>query len=205
MNEQLRELKDYLETALVNELDKSYIRLNELTLVISSNAIAKVLKFLRDDSNCLFKQLIDITAVDNPQKIKRFNVVYHLLSPRHNQRIRVILKIDEDTMVPSCHEIFSSAIWYERETWDMFGIIFSENPDLRRILSDYGFDGHPLRKDFPLTGYTQVRYDEEQKRVVYEPVQLTQDYRNFDFLSPWEGIDEEAAKNTEAQNQESTN
>jgi NADH-quinone oxidoreductase subunit C len=148
----------------------------------------KVLTLLRNDHNCQFKQLVDLTAVDFPDQAERFQVVYNLLSLKQNQRIRVKLTTDERTPVASVSAVFSSAIWLEREAWDMFGILFSDHPDLRRILTDYGFEGHPLRKDFPLTGFKEVRYDEEQKRVVYEPVKLPQEFRRFDFMSPWEGM-----------------
>src|SRR5690606_21228381 len=151
-------------------------------------AIARVLTFLRDDGACRFEMLVDLTAVDYPEREQRFEVVYNLLSLTHNQRIRVKVATDEDTPVPSVASVFPTATWFEREVWDMYGVFFSDNPDLRRILTDYGFQGHPLRKDFPLTGYVEVRYDEEQKRVVYEPVRLTQDFRTFDFMSPWEGM-----------------
>ncbi len=146
-----------------------------------------LLEFLRDNEECLFAQLMDIAGVDYPEREHRFEVVYQLLSLKHNRRIRVKVHTDEATPVPSACGLFSSAGWYEREVWDMYGVLFSGNPDLRRILTDYGFDGHPQRKDFPLTGYVELRYDEEQKRVVYEPVKLTQAYRSFDLLSPWEG------------------
>ena len=146
-----------------------------------------MLKFLRDDAKCRFEVLIDICGVDWPARESRFDVVYHLLSPRLNQRVRVKLETDEATPVASVVEVFSAANWFEREAYDMYGILFSGHPDLRRILTDYGFQGHPLRKDFPLTGYVEVRYDDELKRVVYEPVELTQEFRSFDFESPWEG------------------
>ncbi|MDE3060657.1 MAG: NADH-quinone oxidoreductase subunit C [Pseudomonadota bacterium] len=148
-----------------------------------------LLAFLRDDPQCLFNQLIDIAGVDYPEREQRFEVVYQLLSMKHNRRLRVKVHVDEQTPVPSAAALFSSAGWFEREVWDMYGVLFSGNSDLRRILTDYGFDGHPQRKDFPLTGYVEVRYDEEQKRVVYEPVHLRQAYRSFDYLSPWEGPD----------------
>jgi NADH-quinone oxidoreductase subunit C len=160
----------------------------ELTIEVNWDAIVTVLTFLRDDTNCQFRQLIDICGVDYPGRERRFEVVYHLLSLRHNQRIRVKLSTDESTPVPSATGVFSAAGWWEREAWDLYGILFSGHPDLRRILTDYGFEGHPLRKDFPLTGHVEVRYDDEQKRVVYEPVKLTQEFRSFDFLSPWEGM-----------------
>ncbi len=148
-----------------------------------------MLKFLRDDSNCQFTQLIDICGVDYPEREERFEVVYHLLSMTQNLRVRLKVSAGEETPVPSAAEVFSCADWFEREVWDMYGVFFSDHPDLRRILTDYGFDGHPQRKDFPLTGYVEVRYDESQKRVIYEPVKLTQDFRTFDFMSPWEGAE----------------
>ena len=157
--------------------------------------------FLRDDSNCLFKMLIDVCGVDYPDREERFEVVYHLLSLKHNQRLRVKIAAGEEQPVPSIAGVFSAAGWFEREAWDLYGIYFADHPDLRRLLTDYGFEGHPLRKDFPLTGYVEVRYDNEQKRVVYEPVKLTQEFRTFDFESPWEGMvrplpgDEKVEKN----------
>ena len=165
------------------------IAFGELTLVVAPSDIVPVLRALRDDSQCLFEVLIDICGVDYPEREKRFDVVYHLLSPRRNQRIRVKCETDEDSPVPSAVEVFPAANWFEREAYDLFGILFSGHPDLRRILTDYGFQGHPLRKDFPLTGYVEVRYDDAQKRVVYEPVKLTQEFRSFDFESPWEGVE----------------
>ena len=161
----------------------------ELTIDVARDTITPVLTFLRDDVRCRFEVLIDICGVDWPAREERFDVVYHLLSPRLNQRIRVKLKTDEQAPVASVIEVFPAANWFEREAFDMYGIAFSGHPDLRRLLTDYGFQGHPLRKDFPMTGYVEVRYDEEQKRVVYEPVKLTQEFRTFDFLSPWEGAD----------------
>jgi len=163
------------------------IAVGELTVTARAESIAKILKFLRDDPECQFKQLTDIAGVDFPERAKRFDVVYHLLSFQQNVRVRVKVETDEDTPVPSVNEIFPAANWYEREAWDLYGIYFSGHPDLRRLLTDYGFSGHPLRKDFPVTGFVEVRYSEEQKRVVYEPVELTQDFRSFDFMSPWEG------------------
>ncbi len=159
----------------------------EPILHVKHEHLLALLTFLRDDPQCLFKQLIDVAGVDYPERENRFEVVYQLLSLKHNLRLRIKLQTDDKTPVPSAVGAFSSAGWYEREVWDMYGVLFADNPDLRRILTDYGFDGHPQRKDFPLTGYVEVRYDEEQKRVVYEPVKLTQAYRSFDFLSPWEG------------------
>lgn len=174
---------------------------DELTLSAPRQMVGVVLSFLRDDPACQFKQLIDICGADYPARAERFEVIYHLLSLTLNQRIRVKISTDENNSVPSVVSLFSSAGWFERETWDMYGIYFDGNPDLRRILTDYGFDGHPLRKDFPLTGFVELRYDTEQRRVVYEPVQLMQDFRSFDNLSPWEGMnqiqlpgDEKAAK-----------
>ncbi len=161
----------------------------ELTIEVPRDQIIKTLKFLRDDGRCRFEVLIDLCGVDWPARTERFDVVYHLLSPRTNQRIRVKTTTDEATPVASACEVFSAANWYEREAYDMYGILFSGHPDLRRLLTDYGFQGHPLRKDFPLTGYVEVRYDDEKKRVVYEPVKLTQEFRAFDFESPWEGTD----------------
>ncbi len=162
---------------------------DELTMRIAPSSIVPFVEFLRGDPTCRFSTLVDITAVDHPGRSKRFDVVYHFLSMYQNQRIRLRLSVREEDMVPSIIEIHPSANWFEREVFDMFGILFSGHPDLRRILTDYGFRGHPLRKDFPTTGYTEVRYDEVQKRVVYEPVNLVQEYRMFDFMSPWEGAE----------------
>jgi len=187
MNEALTELGGYISEALQKEVLEMSVEHDELMLVVNAAGISRVLAFLRDDGNCLFKLLVDLCGVDYPEREQRFDVVYNLLSLRHNHRIRIKIRTDEVTPVPSVIEVFNSAGWYEREAWDLFGILFSDNPDLRRILTDYGFEGHPLRKDFPLTGYVEVRYDETQKRVVYEPVSLVQDFRNFDFMSPWEG------------------
>ena len=189
MSEQaLKELGDHVAGALGDDVLKVEVALGELMITVRRPSIIKVLTFLRDDTRCSFEQLIDITAVDWPEREERFEVVYNLLSYKHNQRIRLKLGTDEDTPVPSCVPVYSAANWFERETWDLFGVFFSDHPDLRRLLTDYGFEGHPFRKDFPLTGYVEVRYDEDQKRVVYEPVRLTQDFRTFDFLSPWEGM-----------------
>lgn len=173
---------------------------DELTLTVDASAIVETLTILRDDPKFLFEVLIDICGVDYPARIKRFDVVYHLLSPRLNQRIRIKVETNETTPVPSVIPVYPAADWYEREAYDMYGILFAGHPDLRRLLTDYGFNGYPLRKDFPLTGYVEVRYDDEKKRVVYEPVKLTQEFRSFDFESPWEGTnyvipgDEKAAK-----------
>lgn len=184
----LKDLGDYIARALPQEVLKTDIRLGELVILARRDAIVRVLKFLRDDVNCQFKQLMDVCGVDYPERENRFEVVYNLLSLVHNNRARVKIETDENTPVPSVTGVFPAANWFERETWDLFGVYFSDHPDLRRILTDYGFEGHPLRKDFPLTGYVEVRYDDEQKRVVYEPVKLTQEFRSFDFLSPWEGL-----------------
>ncbi|AWK84797.1 NADH-quinone oxidoreductase subunit C [Azospirillum thermophilum] len=198
----LKELGDYVAGKLGGDVLKVEVKLGELMVTVQRPAIIKVLSFLRDDPACSFEQLTDITAVDYPDRAGRFEVVYQLLSYRHNRRLRVKLSTDEDTPVQSCVPVFSAANWFERETWDLFGVFFENHPDLRRILTDYGFEGHPFRKDFPLTGYVEMRYDDDQKRVVYEPVRLPQDFRSFDFLSPWEGMtnvmlpgDEKAANN----------
>ena len=188
MTHALKDLGDYIATALPDDVVATEVnRCGELTLMVRTAAIAKVLTFLKDDAGCLFKQLVDLCGVDWPGREPRFDVVYHLLSLKHNQRVRVKAATDEDTPVPSVTGVFSAAGWFEREVWDMYGVVFADHPDLRRILTDYGFEGHPLRKDFPLTGRVEIRYDDEQKRVVYEPVKLPQEYRAFDFLSPWEG------------------
>lgn len=183
----LTDLREHIVAQLENDVFDASIAVGELTVTARAESILKVLQFLRDDPECLFKQLSDIAGVDYPERVKRFDVVYHLLSYQHNARIRVKIATDEDTPVPSVNDLFPAANWFEREAWDLYGIYFSGHPDLRRLLTDYGFSGHPLRKDFPLTGFVEVRYSEEQKRVVYEPVKLAQDFRSFDFMSPWEG------------------
>lgn len=188
MDPALQELGDYINDTLGDVVTGQDGRLGELCLTAKRENILKILKFLRDDVNCQFTTLLDICGVDYPEEDERFEVVYNLLSMSHNLRIRVKIRTDEDTPVDSATALFNAANWWEREAWDMFGIIFNDHPDLRRILTDYGFEGHPLRKDFPLTGYVELRYDDEQKRVVYEPVKLTQEFRSFDFLSPWEGV-----------------
>jgi NADH-quinone oxidoreductase subunit C len=165
------------------------IAFGELTLEAEPENIINLVTYLRDDPNLRFISFIDICGVDYPEREKRFDVVYHLLSPYRNQRIRIKVATDADTPVPSISDVFPGATWFEREAYDLYGILFSGNPDFRRILTDYGFRGHPLRKDFPLTGFVEVRYDVEQRRVVYEPVKLAQEYRSFDFLSPWEGTE----------------
>jgi NADH-quinone oxidoreductase subunit C len=185
----LEHLGEYLGTKMAVAYLGSRVAHGELTVDVTRDQITQVLKFLRDDARCKFEVLIDICGVDFPARENRFDVVYHLLSPRTNQRIRVKLQTNETAAVPSVIGVFSAANWFEREAYDMFGILFSDHPDLRRLLTDYGFQGHPLRKDFPLTGYVEVRYDDEKKRVVYEPVKLNQEFRSFDFESPWEGAD----------------
>jgi NADH-quinone oxidoreductase subunit C len=187
-NSKLQELGDHIASTLEEHVTGFEVAHGELTVHIHRDRVATVLRFLRDDALCRFTTLIDICGVDWPNRTTdRFDVVYHLLSMHLNQRIRVILATDEDTPVDSIVDLFPAANWFEREAFDMYGVLFDNHPDLRRILTDYGFHGHPLRKDFPLSGFTQVVYDEEAKRVVYEPVQLVQEYRDFDFLSPWEG------------------
>ena len=188
MAEALNDLADLIRGKLAQDVVTAEVKLGELTVLVSRPAIVKVLRALREDSDFRFTILVDLCGVDWPEREQRFDVVYHLLSLTQNHRIRIKVMTDEDTPVPSVTGVFSSAGWYEREAWDLYGILFADHPDLRRILTDYGFEGHPLRKDFPLTGFVEVRYDEEQKRVVYEKVKLTQDYRSFDFLSPWEGM-----------------
>ncbi len=184
----LKDLGDYIAGQLPKDILGTDVVRGELSVRARPEGIVKVLSFLRDDVSCRFKQLVDICGVDFPERTPRFEVVYNLLSLINNTRVRVKIEADEKTPVPSVTDVFSSANWWEREAWDMFGIYFSNHPDLRRILTDYGFEGHPLRKDFPLTGYVEIRYDDEQKHVVYEPVKLTQEFRSFDFLSPWEGV-----------------
>ena len=187
MSQTLEQLESHCKAGLGDTVRASRITHGELTLDVSHEKIVDVLKFLRDDKSCLFEVLIDICGVDWPARANRFDLVYHLLSPRLNQRVRVKLMTDETSPVPSTVGVYSASNWFEREAYDMYGILFSGHPDLRRLLTDYGFQGYPLRKDFPLTGYVEVRYDDEQKRVVYEPVELTQEFRTFDFESPWEG------------------
>ncbi len=189
MDETLSELGEFIELTLGDKVKSWSVAYGDLALDVSHDQIINVLRFLRDDARCGFVALVDICGVDWPAREKRFDVVYHLLSPVQNLRIRIKVQTDEATPVPSVISIFKGAEWFEREAYDMYGILFTGNPDLRRLLTDYGFDGHPLRKDFPLTGYVEVRYDDAKKRVVYEPVRLTQELRSFDFLSPWEGTD----------------
>jgi NADH-quinone oxidoreductase subunit C len=189
MDETLDKLGRTITGGLSSSVTGYAIAFHELTVVANARDIVSVMRYLRDDPSCLFCNLVDITAVDWPGRERRFDVVYHLLSPKHNVRVRVKAETDETTPVPSIIEVFAGADWFERETYDLYGVVFAGHPDMRRILTDYGFDGHPLRKDFPLTGFVEVRYDDELKRVVYEPVRLTQEFRNFDFLSPWEGTE----------------
>ncbi|HYB11075.1 MAG TPA: NADH-quinone oxidoreductase subunit C [Alphaproteobacteria bacterium] len=188
MDNALKELGDYVSAALPGDISKIEIRHGELMLTARREAIVKVLTFLRDDAKCEFQLLVDLCGADYPDRRERFDVVYNLLSLTHNRRVRVKVETDEETPVASVVPVYAVANWFERETWDLYGIFFENHPDLRRLLTDYGFDGHPMRKDFPLTGYVEVRYDDEQKRVVYEPVKLTQEFRTFDFMSPWEGM-----------------
>ncbi len=183
----LRDLGEYVATSLSDYVHATDIAFGELVVEARADQVVRVLKFLKDDPGCRFEQLTDLCGVDYPERDPRFDVVYHLLSMSRNRRMRLKIGVNEDQPVPSVTEVYPSAGWWERETWDLYGIHFAGNPDLRRLLTDYGFDGHPLRKDFPLTGYVELRYDSEQKRVVYEPVKLTQEFRRFDFLSPWEG------------------
>jgi NADH-quinone oxidoreductase subunit C len=196
----LEALGAQVRAALPGAIVESKVAFGELTLIVERDRWLDAAKHLRDDPACLFVNIIDVTAADYPEREKRFDVVAHLQSPKHNRRIRIKTQTDEDTPVASLTALYPGADWYERETYDLFGVIFAGHPDLRRIMTDYGFDGHPLRKDFPMTGFIEVRYDDEQKRVVREPVRLTQEYRQFDFLSPWESApsllpgDEKASK-----------
>jgi NADH-quinone oxidoreductase subunit C len=200
MTEKLAELGKTVAGALTGAVYDWSVTNGELTILANAADIVKVVTFLRDDPRCQFVFFVDVTAVDYPARERRFDVVYHLLSPTLNHRIRIKTMTDEATPVPSVTPVYPGANWFERECYDLYGVVFTGHPDLRRILTDYGFEGHPLRKDFPLTGFVEVRYDDELKRVVYEPVRLAQEFRNFDFLSPWEGPDytlpgDEKAKN----------
>ena len=183
-----RELGDFIAAALGASVDAVEVKLGELMVTCQPGALMKVMKFLKSDSNCRFEMLIDIAGVDYPDREKRFDAVYNLLSLKQNYRVRVKVPVNEDESVPSVVDLWPTAGWFEREAYDMYGMFFEGNPDLRRILTDYGFEGHPFRKDFPLTGYVEVRYDEAQKCVIYEPVKLVQEFRTFDFESPWEGM-----------------
>jgi NADH-quinone oxidoreductase subunit C len=185
----LRELAAHVGAARSADIIDAKIAFGELTLTVAKGSVVPVLAFLRDDPRCQFVNFVDLAGADYPEREKRFDVVYHLLSPRLNQRIRVKAEVGEDETIASAVDVFAAADWYEREAYDLYGILFTGHPDLRRILTDYGFDGHPLRKDFPLTGFVELRYDDEVKKVVYEKVELKQEFRNFDFLSPWEGTD----------------
>ena len=178
-----------IASALPGAVTGHSVAFNQLALTVSAERTVDVAKFLRDDPACRFINITDVTAVDYPGREKRFDVVYHFLSPTLNTRIRLCVEADENTQVPSIIEVFPGADWFEREVYDLYGVIFTGHPDMRRILTDYGFEGHPLRKDFPLTGFVEVRYDDQEKRVLYEPVRLNQEFRKFDFLSPWEGAD----------------
>ncbi len=189
MNDALNKLGAYLTGKLGPKLVSFEVALGELTIEVKRDSVPDVITLLRDDERCRFGCLIDICGVDHPERDERFDVVYHLLSPWLNQRIRVRATASAETPVPSIVDVFPAANWFEREAFDLYGILFDGHPDLRRILTDYGFQGHPLRKDFPLTGFVELRYDDELKQVVYEPVKLMQEFRNFDFLSPWEAMD----------------
>jgi NADH-quinone oxidoreductase subunit C len=189
MPQTLEAFGEYIQGMVSDRVTSFSVVHGELALITTASHIVDLLTFLRDDENCLFTQLTDITAVDYPNRLERFEVVYNLLSMKMNRRIRIKLVVEEGLGVASACEVYPAANWFEREVWDMYGIFFMYHPDLRRILTDYGFEGHPQRKDFPLTGYVELRYDEDQKRVVYEKVKLNQAYRSFDFLSPWEGTD----------------
>lgn len=198
--EPLAALGEHVAASLGEVVVGNELAFGELTISVARDSIVDTVRFLRDDAKCRFISFVDVCGADYPGRDLRFDVVYHFLSPHLNQRVRVKVEADDVTPVPSICDIFPGANWFEREVYDLYGVMFSGHPDLRRILTDYGFDGHPLRKDFPLTGFVEVRYDEERKRVVYEPVSLTQEFRSFDYLSPWEGTDyvlpgDEKAKN----------
>jgi NADH-quinone oxidoreductase subunit C len=183
----LDDLATHIRARLASAVEDARVAFGELTITVPADRIVEVLTLLRDDPGCEFKVLIDVCGVDYPNRPRRFDVVYHLLSLSKNRRVRVKAETDEATAVPSAVSVYPAANWFEREAFDMYGILFAGHPDLRRLLTDYGFSGHPMRKDFPLSGYVEVRYDDEQKRVIYEPVKLVQEFRDFDFLSPWEG------------------
>lgn len=189
MSEALNELSGYIREMRGSLVTDAVLAYGELTLTTTAEGVIELLTFLRDDARCGFVSFIDVCGVDWPQRADRFDVVYHLLSPKQNLRIRVKLSTNEDKAVPSACPVYPGADWFEREAYDMYGILFTGHPDLRRILTDYGFEGYPLRKDFPTTGFVEVRYDDEAKRVIYEPVELKQEFRKFDFMSPWEGTD----------------
>jgi NADH-quinone oxidoreductase subunit C len=189
VDDALKDLGETIVGALPEQVTGCQVAFGDLTVTAKASEIVTVMSFLRDDPRCQFWSFIDVTAVDWPAREQRFDVVYHLLSPKRNLRVRVKVETDEVTPVPSIIDVYPGANWFERETYDLYGVLFTGHPDMRRILTDYGFEGHPLRKDFPLTGFVEVRYDDEVKRVVYDPVRLAQEFRNFDFLSPWEGTD----------------
>jgi len=189
MDDKLEAISQAIAGDLADAILAQGIVRDELTVTVKASEIVRVVKFLRDDARCEFRSIIDITAVDWPSRENRFDVVYHFLSPTKNARVRIKVEVDEATPVASIIEVFPGANWFEREVYDLYGVLFTGHPDMRRLLTDYGFEGHPLRKDFPLTGFVEVRYDDELKRVVYDRVRLAQEFRNFDFLSPWEGTD----------------
>jgi NADH-quinone oxidoreductase subunit C len=189
MSADLKDLGDHIAASLGPAITHTAVAYGELTVLARGEDVVRVVEFLRDDPRCGFIWFLDICGADYPGRERRFDVVYHFLSPKLNQRIRLKVEADETTAVPSLVGVFPAANWFEREVYDLYGVLFSGHPDLRRILTDYGFEGHPLRKDFPMTGFVEVRYDEAQGRVVYQPVSLSQEFRNFDFLSPWEGTD----------------
>jgi NADH-quinone oxidoreductase subunit C len=189
MSADLKDLGDHIAASLGEAITDTAIAYGELTVIARAEDVVRVVEFLRDDPRCRFVSFVDICGADYPGRERRFDVVYHFLSPYLNHRIRLKVEADETTAVPSLVGVFPAANWFEREVYDLYGVLFSGHPDLRRILTDYGFEGHPLRKDFPMTGFVEVRYDEAQGRVVYQPVSLSQEFRNFDFLSPWEGTD----------------
>ena len=189
MTETLNSLGEAIVEALPGAVTGFEVAFGELNIRAEASETIKVLTTLRDDMRFNFINFTDLAGADYPAREKRFDLVWHLLSPKHNHRVRVTFEADERRPVPSAISVFPAANWYEREIYDLYGVLFADHPDLRRILTDYGFEGHPLRKDFPTTGYVEVRYDDEEKRVVYEPVKLVQEFRNFDFLSPWEGAD----------------
>ncbi|HVZ50551.1 MAG TPA: NADH-quinone oxidoreductase subunit C [Pseudolabrys sp.] len=189
MDETLDRLGQSIKAALPDSVTGYELAYGELTVHAKAADVVKVATFLRDDPACQFMSIIDVTALDQPSREQRFDVVYHFLSPRLNQRLRLKVMTDEVTPVPSLIDVFRGVDWFEREAYDLYGVLFTGHPDMRRILTDYGFEGHPLRKDFPLTGFVEVRFDDQEKRVVYDKVQLAQEFRSFDFLSPWEGTD----------------
>jgi NADH-quinone oxidoreductase subunit C len=189
MSETLSTLGEKIVGGLAGSATGHSVAFDQLTVTVKADRIVDVARYLRDEPSLRFVNIIDVTAVDYPGREKRFDVVYHLLSPTMNTRVRIRIEADETTQVPSIIDIFPGADWFERETYDLYGVIFTGHPDMRRLLTDYGFEGHPLRKDFPLTGFVEVRYDDQEKRVLYEPVRLSQEFRKFDFLSPWEGAD----------------